>query len=573
MTRQELVYVVKKVHSIFNGLTKKELALIAAGPPGRTDTQTYVSVSIEDPDADLVLKHEWSHVIFKTNLFALSAFAERMADEITAQYGTRREDVVEAVYAITNALDDLRCNSLWALLYADNAERIAARWRRLASGHPATHLIVRIIGIGTGQVTVRTNNPPMFDVLALEAIALVRRRGYSSVLVACRRLLLHYLEGMVGQAAAIEPDVLAQPGQATTMVSPRPGARAAIDRINTGRTKAKFMDTDTRVRGNDPDPESTERMVGTALLSEASPSEIEATLDAEGAAVRTVAAHLAEQRLVIDEDGHLLEGAQAVSFVDLHPAKVRRVELGDQDFAAIETLRAMFSRALSNRRSRATDAGAELDPERYIDMLLGSGDSDIFKDDTASKGFYAMVLLDMSGSMAERWPVVSRACQVLADALTFPFVRLDVWAFSSGGDGQTEIYRFTDPWAGVAPIAGHLRMWGMTPIHSVLPVVFKHGEKQRGHRHVFLLSDGTPTALSARPSELHGAVAKAREAGQRRGVQMSTLLVGNITPPWLADVLYGQHRWSRAEDNQFSLFDELVDLIGRTFLTHLRRSR
>jgi hypothetical protein len=220
-----------------------------------------------------------------------------------------------------------------------------------------------------------------------------------------------------------------------------------------------------------------------------------------------------------------------------------------------------------------SEEGAELDPEKYIDLLTGSNDVNIFKDDAPSRGFYALVLLDMSGSMVSRWPVVSRACQVLADALTYPFVRLDVWGFSAGGDGQAEIFRFTDPRAGVAPRVPHPRMWGLTPIPSVLPVAMRHSARGKGHRHVFLLSDGIPMDIAVKSSELHGAVTRAVLAGRKSGVHLSTLLIGNTTPPGLADVMYGQRQWARVEDSQFSLFDELIDLVGRTFLTHLRRSR
>lgn len=571
MNRQDLVYVVKKTHSIFNGLSKKNLALIAASPPGRTDTQTYVTVPLEDPDVDLVLKHEWSHVLFKTNLFALGAFADAMAEEVTAAYEVRKDDVVEAVYAVANALDDIRCNSLWAIIYPDSAERIAHRWRRLVREHPSTHLIVRIVGIGTGAVTV-SNRPTVFDAAAVQALAMVQRRGYSSVLRACREMLLSYLAATARAAERQEPSVMAAPAEANTLIPPRSGGTQALSRINANRGKAKFIDTDSRPVGKDPDPESTARMVGTAMMGSSSPTEIEALLEDEGVSVRMVANQLVETRMVIDEDGKLLEGTNRVTFVDLHPKHVGRVELGDKDFDTIEALRAAFSRYLGNTHSRMTDEGVELDPQRYIDLTLGSNDLDIFKNVSRARGFYAMVLLDMSGSMVARWPMVSRACQVLADALTYPFVHLDVWGFSGGGDGQTEIYRFTDPRAGVSPRAPHQRMWGLTPIPSVLPVAMRHSEKGRGHRHVFLLSDGIPMDLSTKSSELHGAVSKARMMGQKRGVRLSTLLIGNATPPGLADALYGLRQWARVEDNQFSIFDELVDLVGRTFLTYLRRN-
>jgi hypothetical protein len=313
-------------------------------------------------------------------------------------------------------------------------------------------------------------------------------------------------------------------------------------------------------------------MVETAVMGSASQSEIESLLESEGVEVRMIASQLAESRMFIDEDGRLLEGTRAVAFTDIYPAQVRRVELGDADFEAIESLRAAFSKSLGNRRSRMSEEGSELDPEKYIDLLTGSHDVNIFKDDAPSRGFYAMVLLDMSGSMVSRWPVVSRACQVLADALTYPFVRLDVWGFSAGGDGQAEIFRFTDPRSGVAPRTPYPRMWGLTPLHSVLPVAMKHSARGKGHRHVFLLSDGIPMDIATRPSELHGAVAKSVFAGRKSGVHLSTLLIGNTTPPGLADSMYGQRQWARVEDNQFSLFDELIDLVGRTFLTHIKRN-
>ena len=81
----------------------------------------------------------------------------------------------------------------------------------------------------------------------------------------------------------------------------------------------------------------------------------------------------------------------------------------------------------------------------YIDLLAGSGEGEVFEDEGVSKGFSALVLLDMSGSMESVWDDVSAACSVLARALKFPFSKFEVWGFNGNADGKVFLYRFLDP--------------------------------------------------------------------------------------------------------------------------------
>jgi hypothetical protein len=553
-----------RIHETFNGLTKKDLALLSASPPGRTDTVSFIAIAPEDPDAALILKHEWSHVIFKTNLYALWKFADQYMMELVRDYNVDREQALEVIHAVCNALDDIRVNSLWAIPYPHSSFRIEERWRAICADKPSTHYIIRIIAIGVDADLA--NGHRVFDTLASEAVANVRQRGYSAVLRNCKHLISHLIEHQI--ARDYSPLLDSNVNEAPKEISKRAVATKALQRIGYQADKASFIyDLQKAPTSPDVDPEGTDKMVRMAMLEETSSLAIEASLDAEAQEVRTIAQQLDGQRLI--KEDRLLEDNPNVSLIDVKPGTIRHSQMNDHDIELIELLRSMFSKHLGMRRRRVEAEGTDLDPERLIDMQVGSGDSRIFRDEVIARGFNCLLLIDMSGSMADKWSLVERACRVLAYAMKFPFTQVSVWGFSETATGTTHIFRFADPSWGISPPTGTGGAWGMTPIHTVLPISTKELLRYNGHRHIILVSDGTPQAVGADNSAMRATVKKAREDGEGLGVHYSVLLVGHSTPAELADYMYGARGWIRTPDDSY-LFDGLVSLVSKIFDHYLR---
>lgn len=82
----------------------------------------------------LGFEHEWQHIIFKTDPKAARVFIDAWSNELRQKAPhVDKEQLEKFLFFILNAFDDIRCNSLWELLYPGSAERIWKRWTRISS--------------------------------------------------------------------------------------------------------------------------------------------------------------------------------------------------------------------------------------------------------------------------------------------------------------------------------------------------------------------------------------------------------------------------------------------------------
>lgn len=82
--------------------------------------------------AYLGLEHEWSHIIFKSNIPARKMFVDQYAAALLAQSPRTQEDELKNfLHLFVNAFDDIRVNSLQEKIYPGSAQRIWNRWRKL----------------------------------------------------------------------------------------------------------------------------------------------------------------------------------------------------------------------------------------------------------------------------------------------------------------------------------------------------------------------------------------------------------------------------------------------------------
>lgn len=277
-------------------------------------------------------------------------------------------------------------------------------------------------------------------------------------------------------------------------------------------------------------------------------------------------------------DEKLLQGLEGhVSFTDIRPTMVQELPLSIQDRRLVQVLKQSFIKLMDRRSRVRSESGSEFDANAYIDMIHGDGDDNIFREETGSRGFSSLILIDMSGSMQPKWGSVSRACKVLAKSMKFPFSRFEVWGFSSSHDGKTSILRFEDTERGY--MGASLRnIWGLTPLHQAVEVGVRRLQFMPGTaQHLFVLTDGYPTHFGLRhgtmpaTEELVAAVSKNIRSGRQKGVNVAGLVLGWEVSDEAADVMFGHSRfWSRVGEEE-DLFQGMVGLVKTAFSNYLRK--
>ena len=179
----------------------------------------------------------------------------------------------------------------------------------------------------------------------------------------------------------------------------------------------------------------------------------------------------------------------------------------------------------------------------------------------------------MSGSMQKLWSTVSRAAKVATAATKFPFTKVKVWAFTGDSTGGTTILDFEDVMKGYLPKRHIPEAWGLTPLHTAVPVAIRRLAQMPGwKKHLLIVSDGNPQQVGVGSNlALREQVRQDIVEATRRGVQVSTVLLGNSIPPTEADRMLGQKRWVRVGDNPEDLFFEMTELVRNSFTNYLRR--
>jgi hypothetical protein len=567
----------RRTHDIFNGLLHKDLSLISADPPGRTDCQTFGAVPLEDLEVDVVHKHEWSHVMFKTNLHARELFVQGYAHLLE---GTRGGAVAregrELAYYATNILDDLRVLGLWSLIYPRSADQTAERWKRLLLQKGYTRdLILYLMGLELG---LRAGGPwERFQPLCMEVARRVRRSGYAAVLTTTRWFLDQVLEHLLDAPARVQsPQVHLPPqdlGRRRSASQGVAGAATALAGLTPDRKRAAapFLDQGRGVSTADPNPNVTLSQVDVAL-GVSTPEEATNLLEDSRLEIESLLTTLRQHTTPLNLDRLLLGRAGRTSFLDFKPEDIVPFPLPAEDRKTVGALSDRFRRLNERRRRMTAESGTDLDPQRYIDFLMGSGEGDIFLEEARTKGFNALVLADMSGSMRKHWLTLSRAAKVLALAMRLPLVKFETWGFTSTYVGETTLCRFLEPAVGLMPAEGPLYLWGLTPLHIAIPVAVRHLRTMPGGaQHLFLITDGRPQHIGVFFEDLEKQVEQSIIEARKLGVHITTLLLGAEVSDAQANLMFGKGHWERVSTGEDDLFDAMVGVVSRSFGAYLRR--
>lgn len=577
---REAIEFMKRSHTIYCGLKQKDIALVAADPPGRTDCESFIALPIEDPDVGLIHKHEWEHIFFRTNLRARELFARAYVNRLVREYGEVDEvEMTNFVFVISNALDDLRVNGLWARVYPGSSTLIADRWRRMLVDNKLVdrNLVLYTMAVGLGfDVGGQLNR---YRPLIQEACQNVEGGGYSSVLLATRRLLDGIQDQLLrrgsgsarGRRSASEaPPAPEDPPTAND----RQGAIVALSMMAGRAQPGGFRDTPEAPPGPDPDAFETHRAVQIAMGS--TDREVDGAFRDSRQEMDVV---LGELRSLVrppaPDTGLLTWSDSGVALYPIRKEETLEFTLWPEDARLVLELKSRFSKLAERRRLRRTDAGNDLDVQAYVDTFFGD-DFDIFLEETKTKGFEALLLIDGSASMYPRWVTVTRAAKVLALSMKFPFSKLSGWSFSGSNEGMVGIVQYQDPTFGLLPKAPLPEMWGLTPMHVAVDMGVRFLRRSSlGARHLFLVTDGQPThfGLTHNPSdeELKNETARHVSEARAKGVAVSTLIIGNEISSSDADHMFMRGHWRRIQMQQDELFHELVAFVEQTFTHYLRR--
>lgn len=592
---QEALDLLKRTHQIFCGIKGKDITLIPANPPGCTDCESFISLPIEDPEADIIHKHEWSHIFFKSNLRARQSFV----DAYVAQLKTRirgseqwQNDICNFVHLFINALDDLRVCSLWERIYPHSADRIRERWRTIIASSKRYKkdivMLLMALGVGLGDDVLEHGEWDCYKPLLARAAGDVMGRGFPSCLVTARTVLDAIINEVVslsltgqaptpmpaqGQAGCGRP--ARDPSELVSKMARGPSSRTRWD-LQQGQGSL-LQELGRMPSGPDAEFKSTQAMVR-AAMGVTTPDQVAYVLEQSLVDINKVLEALRGTNTKRTPDEKLLQGLEGhVSFVDVRPTMVQEMPLSIQDRRLVQVLKQSFTKLMDRRSRVRSESGSEFDANAYIDMIYGDGDDNIFREETSSRGFSSLVLIDMSGSMRPKWGSVSRACKVLAKAMKFPFSSFEVWGFSSSHEGKTSILRFEDTERGyMGP--GLRNIWGLTPLHQAVEVGVRRLQFMPGTvQHLFVLTDGYPTHFGLRhgtmpaTEELVAAVAKNIRGGRQKGVNVAGLVLGWEVGDEAADIMFGHSRfWSRVGEEE-DLFQGMVGLVRTAFSNYLRK--
>lgn len=629
----EEIDLIQRRHRIYSGLVDKEIELKAAMPPGRTDCESYIAIPVEDDDAALVHQHEWQHIFFKSDLRARAAFVEeylkRLENTRPGIFGkplahrngqVLRPEVEDFLYAFINGLDDLRVCSLWEDPYPQSAEDIQNRWRRILimSKKYANDITMYMMALGLGLKheggQLGSSIWRRYQKVLLDGVEKVRKKAFPACLIAARWILDSILDDVLelhkqgADAYKLGPPEPAKnlktgapaPSMSSGFGSPiinRPQGDsypvAADDAtVQTEKTLSKLvtgnrlnsdsdmMDTDDKPVGPDPNFQHTKTIVN-AAMGVSTDAQVQLLLQQSQVEIEKVISALKGQFKRLTPDQKLLKGVEkAIKFFDVDPTMVDELKLTPEDERSVAVLHQHFSRLKGRRRIANSEYGSVLDAGAYIDLLMGSGDQDIFEEETTTRGFSSLVLIDMSGSMKRQWDCVSRACKVLAKSMKFPFSKLEVWGFTSGRSDKACIFRFEDVEKGYMGAKLQSLAWGLTPLHLASEVAIRRLSALPGtSKHLFILTDGIPVYFHSKSGHMANAedlileMALFIREGRKKHVHTSGLVIGSAVDDLIADVMFGHRRfWSRTDDDGDEIFTSLVSMVKTAFIGYLNGS-
>lgn len=643
-----------KTNGMLNGCFNKNMSLKAGTTAMTDCESTIYVDFTGDPDGSyLSLMHEWSHIICKSNPHLWTKFIGMYGKQLVSEGFDicHVPGFDEYMHHLINVFDDLRSNSLLERVYAGSAQEIWDRWKGLCEEIPDINENFPALSMAVflGANNVDHVNGPFSDLLPImkEAAEKVQGKGTANMLLIIRWLLDRCVKRLLQPTPP-------QPQQQQPGGDPKSGDSKDGDTDDTGQgapaPQGSGDDHDEGEPGDsggaggeedeDKDPQGDADQGKSAksktdalndLASGADHPDKDATHPAPtGADTSAVATRAIVRKALgvdVDQDPEDFDGfvcvgkldddmqdaidklqstvrpqnankfivtdaKAAISLVDVKPGDVKgsKIELSDEDRAAVQRLRAAFSRVLGRVRAKMEPEGSSVDVQEVIQYLMDPTSEDIFESETITKGFAYMTLCDMSGSMqGVPFAMVNTGCEILNQALDYPFVDGYHWGFR-GGDRGAEIllYRYDKKcqgYLGKSRIGGgKYQRWidvqcgGLTPMNSSLHVAVKYLSTQVAEgmaKRLFLLTDGSPTHVTVKGSWMSGWMLEkfTRQEilnARQKGIEVYTFIIGGGIDDKAAIKMFGPPRFWRRVSYGVSIREALVDIVLSEFIKYLR---
>lgn len=577
------------------------------------------------PQRRIALKHEISHLYFKSNIPLRLLFVRDLISQIERETGGvvhGRSDVESQLCFIINVFDDLRVNSLWGLLYPGDG-RDMERWyqgdvgprmmKKATEDYPGgdvDHLMSYIILVSLGQKPKSTRWGKFQQDIEIAA-GNVAFKTFGACLLLVKDLLLKIVRELMGEQ---QPSPSNQPSVNPTDRPDDDPELQAADKETGGGDQSPDPDVDQLIQtklgrgpqvlsallsGNRPDADFIDDNAGfdfkreelaadaghhKRLMSEVENLSSEQDLDSalqkmEQAAVEEVTEiqrALAERSNDLDK-GEKTEGAwlkKSAKF-DLKLHYVKESELQPtlftrKDMESAQLWKRFFQRILGSLAHKTDEVGYELIPDLYIQQKASGETLDCYRVESRGRGFRVNILVDMSGSMSGVFDLVEKLSRALQVALSFPFVKLGVWGFSSRAGGQVDIYKFPRNSPGL--LGGIAALGGTTPLPQAIQVVGRDLLLSRDDNHLIVLTDGDPVFHTKSGKNISDKILRnwTREAVQNlqdRQVQTYCFRIGGGSTKFSMDRMFGRN-WKTISEGR--VYEEAFALIKERFVRYLR---
>jgi len=150
----------------------------------------------------LGFEHEWQHILFKTDPKTAKLFLAPWVHELKQKAPHVDPAQLERfLFYVLNAFDDIRCNSLWELLYPGSADRIWRRWTRISNSRGAEanseNFIAFLFAVALGTPTVSDGPFEPLRPCIEWGMHHIRYKGYQRSLVVARLALNQCLDKLL----------------------------------------------------------------------------------------------------------------------------------------------------------------------------------------------------------------------------------------------------------------------------------------------------------------------------------------------------------------------------------------
>jgi hypothetical protein len=558
-------------------LRRPELRLKAGGPRdgivGASTDGTTIYLPKMHPNRRVAMKHELSHIFFKSNIPLRLAFVQALIRKFTNDQAGLTYDgqVVSDLCLLINVFDDIRVNSLWGLVYPGDGRdmeewyfgEIGPQMMKKAEQDykgDISHLFTYAILLCLGQDAKSTKWGKFRDQI-VEAKNQVYFKSFKALLLIVRDLL----EGILKEIAEEHSQKPVWGGDSGLGLDDEDNLEpdgddlsgsSAIDDLAKQRLKEekkKDLASALASLGRDraPGPDFANDNAGfdhkappkspSAKEAEDIQKDIAELLDIDLQDDDSVIAYVDQQEVQqiqqvqqlrkdmnnvlrkrsMDADGQLTKNVKAkVDLIDVKRSDIVPYDLTPEELIVAKKWKRYFQKVMGAMKRRVAPEGYEMVTSLYIHQKLTGQPLVCYKRPQRGRGFRLTILVDLSGSMhGYKFRQAQKLYRVLQYALAFPFVQLDVLGFNSTEKGAVNIYRYPRDAQGLG--AANAGPGGITPLSHAIQVAGAGMANCKHQSHLFVLSDGMPVYR----------LANAKSSGRRSFVHTGMLM------NWTADAV------------------------------------